>query len=89
MEPPGKLGNRDLGAVDVDQCGVAERTGLGTKKQRRKKAFDELAAGFTSGSVGHLDLRVAEPDGRGSGRWGGRSDQAIELRLTIAALRCS
>jgi hypothetical protein len=39
--------------------------------------------------VRHLDLRIAEPDGCGFGNCGGRSAQAIELRLTIAALRYS
>jgi hypothetical protein len=39
--------------------------------------------------VRHLDLRVAEPHGCGFSKCGGRSAQATEFRLTIAALRCS
>ena len=66
-------GNRNCCAVDVDLSGISERAGRGTKKQGSKKAFDESPAGFTSGSVRHLDLRIAEPDGRGFGKHGGHS----------------
>jgi hypothetical protein len=69
--------------------GIAERARRVAKQQWRKEAFDEFAAGFAAGSVGHLDLRVAETDVPGFGNCGVGSDQAIELRLTIAALRCS
>ena len=99
MEPPGKLSGltTKLSVViatfvpSMSTCAASPSgPGAHAKKQGSKKAFDQLAAGFASGSVRHLDLRIAEPDGRGFGNCERRrSAQAIELRLTIAALRCS
>ena len=82
--------NCNLRATDVHMRGIPQRAWRAAKKQRGEKTFNQLAAGFASGSVRHLDLRVAEADGNGLGINGGRRAQAIELRLvTIAALRCS
>jgi hypothetical protein len=39
--------------------------------------------------VRHLDLRITKPDGNGLGFSDSLNAQAIELRLTIAVLRCS
>jgi len=70
--------------------GIAEGAGDGAEKQRGEQAFNELTAGFTSGSVRHLDLGIAEADGNTFSVNRGRTAQAIEVRLvTIAALRCS
>jgi hypothetical protein len=70
--------------------GVTQRFRGRAKEQRSEKTFNQLAAGFTSGSVCHLDLGIAKPDGNGFGIGGSRNAQAIEVRLvTIAAFRCS
>ena len=41
---------------------VAERARRGAKEKRREQSFDQPAAGFASGSVRHLDLRIAKAD---------------------------
>ena len=72
-----------MGGISQGARGVA-------KKQWSEKTFNQLSTGLASGSVRHLDLGIAKPDGNGLGIDGGRSAQAIEVRLvTIAALRCS
>ena len=70
--------------------GISQGPGDAAKKQWREQTFNQFAAGFASGSVRHLDLGIAKPDGDRMGIDGGRSAHAIEVRLvTIAALRCS
>src|ERR1700733_3927041 len=86
--------DRNLGAVDIDMCGVSEWPRSGAEKQRSEQAFDEFPAGLASGTMRHLNLWVTEADVRGFGKHSERSGrylepQAIELRATIAALRCS
>ena len=55
--------DRDGVPVDVDVRGVSQGPGSRSKKQRSKEPFDQFAAGLTSGSVRHLDLGIAKPDG--------------------------
>ena len=82
-------------SVDIDVRGISQGPGSRSKKQGRKKTFDQFAAGLTSGSVSHLDLGIAKADGRRLGI--DRSliayaiiVYAIEVRLVaIAAFRCS
>ena len=73
IDPPGKRQrfhdkavsrDCDCGAVDIDVRGISQRPGGRSKEQWSKKTFDQLAAGLASGSVSHLDLGVAKPDGR-------------------------
>ena len=72
---------------------ISQRLSSGAKKQGGKKTFNESAASLASGSVSHLDLRLAEANlgWRGLKRaFAFRSVQATELMLvTIAVLRCS
>ncbi len=82
-------GDRNFCAVEIDVRSITEWATPSAEKQRGEKAFDELAAGFTSGSVRHLDLCIAEPRERRFVGHGALRIQAIELRLTIGALRCS
>src|ERR1700733_13493268 len=53
-------GDGDLGAIEIQMGRISEWFRRRRKKQRSKKTFYESAAGFTSGSVRHLDLRLAE-----------------------------
>ncbi len=82
-------GDGNLRSTDVNERGVAQRTRIIPKQQGSKESFDELAAGFSSSAMGHLDLRIAEPNCcRISLRSSGA--HAIGRRLvTKAAFRCS
>jgi hypothetical protein len=51
--------------------GISKRLRGRGKKQWRKQAFDQQATGFTSGAMGHFDLRFAETDLRLSCDLGG------------------
>lgn len=80
--------------IDVDVRGVSQGPRRRSKEQWREKAFDQLAAGLTSGSVSHLDLGIAKPDGSRPDLPGSLGyaiiAYAIEVRLVaIAAFRCS
>ena len=59
-------GKGDGGPADFDVSRVGETLGRAGEKQRREEAFDESAAGFASGAMGHLDLWIFEPDLRRS-----------------------
>ena len=79
-----------IGSVDVDLRGIAEGARRRSRKAAERTVLRPAAAGLASGAVRHFDLRIAEPD-RGTGLASTTSldAQAIELRLTIDALRCS
>ena len=72
---------------------ISQRLSRGANKQWSEKTFNESAASLASGSVSHLDLRLAEANlgGRGLKRALALGTvQATELMLlTIAVLRCS
>ena len=70
--------------------GVAQWVRRAPEKQRREQSLHQPARRLSAGSVRHLDLGIAEADGNTFSVNGGRTAQAIEVRLvTIAALRCS
>ena len=72
--------DRDGVPVDIDVRGISQGPGSRSKKQWREKPFDQFAAGLTSGSVRHLDLGIAKPDGR---RLGIQSSRRLAImRLT-------
>ena len=69
--------DRNFRTIDVDLRGVSEGPGNAVKKQGSEQAFNQLAAGFASSSMRHLDLRIAKPDGDGLGFDGGRGDLSV------------
>ena len=102
IDPPGKRSGLTTklsvviatrGSVDIDVRGISQRPGSRSEEQRREQTFDQPAAGLASGSVRHLDLGIAKPDGCRTKLpigWHALSVYAIEVRLVaIAALRCS
>ena len=53
-------GEGDVGSADFDVRGVCESLCRGIEEKGSKQAFDESAAGFATGAVGHFDLRIFE-----------------------------
>ena len=99
IEPPGNTSGftTKLSVVTailaplIFRCAASrQRFGTGTKKERSEKTFHQTAAGFSTGAVGHLNLRLAEADlGSGAPKLY-LAFHAGELRVvTKLALRCS